>query len=119
MAELILTAEIVQPQQNQVVGSVMADSLPTANLLRRISNDIFKSYDCTQLAILVDVGDDIVDALKVETTNVHEIAFGVFKKWSRKKGASGRTLYNALNNDPFEHLARKFKEDLLQAGTLW
>ena len=87
-------------------------------LLRQLSNDVYKNYDCTQLAILLEVNDDMVSALGEETKDVHEIAFRVLKKWSAEEGADGLTLYNALNNEPFKHLARKYKPELLQTGML-
>ena len=96
-----------------------ADSLPKEKLLRRVSNDISKIYDCTQLAVLLDIDSDKVVALQEEgTRDPHAITFSLLKQWSRQEGANGRALYDALNTDPFEHLARKYKEELLQTGML-
>ena len=95
----------------------MADSAPKANLLRRIANQIFQLYDCTQLAILLGIDHQIVDALKEETRDPHKIAFSILDKWRLKPNATGRKLYCALNQHPFEHLAREFKNDLLETAS--
>ena len=96
----------------------MASSVPDADLLLRISKQIFTEFDCRQLAVHLQLesSDSIVDAALVKTKDPNAIAFEVLKKWSHKLGVTGRTLYNALNTDPFGHLARMFEKELLPKG---
>ena len=96
----------------------MSQSLPKRELLLDLSNEIVRLHDCTQLAIRLKVDDDEVVALKETTRDPNEIAFQVLKKWSLKESANGRILYEALSKKPFEHLARKYKDDLLPTGML-
>ena len=94
----------------------MAALLVDEELLMEIANSIVKDYDCTQLAVRLKVNSDEVKVLKATNADPRSIAFGVLKKWNLMEGANKSTLYGMLNKEPFEHLARKFR-DRLQTGT--
>lgn len=91
----------------------MADSISDMELLRRLSKDINTIFDCTQLAIRLDLDDNIVTREEQQTRNPNAIAFAVLKEWKKSVNANRRHLHNALHCDTFCHLARKYQQHLL------